>query len=387
MGSAGRKRPGKNGRGEWTVKLNFRRQMFYAALAFASILAGYAVGSLFRDGGKPSAVRTAATTAGRSPGPWYSTQPPPPSLINIPDPPLFPDTVDEPGGEPVRPYEEALPAEIYEPEAAEPARKARPSVPAPPQAAAAPARQRVAAEAPPWRRFAVQAPATGRRPRIALVIDDMGVDQKRSARVIGLEGPLTLAFLTYAKNLAAQTAAARAAGHELLLHVSMEPSNASLDAGPNVLLRKLDPAEISRRLAWGLSRFSSFVGINNHMGSKFTADPAGMEVVMGELKRRGLLFLDSRTTAKTVGADLARRHGVPFAERNIFLDNVNDVAAVNARLAEVERLARRQGLAIAIGHPRDGTLGALPGWLATVQSRGFVLVPLSAVVSASPEGR
>jgi len=147
------------------------------------------------------------------------------------------------------------------------------------------------------------------------------------------------------------------------------------------MLSSLGADELRRRLRWDLSRFPAYVGINNHMGSKFTADRAAMTVVLAELKNRGLLFLDSRTTGKTVGAALARRMGVPFAERNIFLDNVNDVAAVNSRLAEVERFARRNGFAVAIGHPRDATLAALAVWLKGVEKRGFVLVPLTAVVN------
>ncbi|HEB80045.1 MAG TPA: divergent polysaccharide deacetylase family protein [Rhodospirillales bacterium] len=234
---------------------------------------------------------------------------------------------------------------------------------------------------PAWRRFAVAAPQIGDRPRIALVIDDMGVDQKRSAMIIGLKAPLTLSFLTYADNLKAQTKAARDAGHELLLHVAMEPGSNDVDPGPNVLLTEHDEKELLRRLRWGLSRFDSYVGVNNHMGSKFTTNEPAMTVVLQELKRRGVLFLDSRTTGGSVGGKLAKRLGVPYAVRNIFLDNVNDEAAVYARLAEVERLARANGYAIAIGHPRDATIKILPRWIKEIEALGFVLTPLSSVIN------
>ena len=131
--------------------------------------------------------------------------------------------------------------------------------------------------------------------------------------------------------------------------------------------------EIKRRLNWGLERFSTYVGINNHMGSKFTSDAASMKVVLAELKRRGLLFLDSRTSGKTVGAKLA--------ERNIFLDHDNSIEAVNKQLQQVEKMARRTGLAIAIGHPREATIKALRPWLQGIEGKGFRLVPLSTVVS------
>lgn len=234
---------------------------------------------------------------------------------------------------------------------------------------------------PPWRRNAVPAPKSDGRPRIAVVIDDLGLDRHRSNEIVRLPGPLTTAWLTYAHDLPAQTAAARAAGHELLIHMAMEPKNARLDAGPDVLLVRHDEAHIRRKLDDVFARFPGVVGINNHMGSLFTAEPRGMAVVMGELRRQGLLWLDSRTAGHSVGADLARRYNVPFAERNVFLDNDNDVGHVRTQLDALERSARAHGYAIGIGHPRDGTIGALKGWLPKLASRGFVLVPVSALVT------
>lgn len=161
----------------------------------------------------------------------------------------------------------------------------------------------------------------------------------------------------------------------------MEPVGKNVDPGPNVLETGMDHEAILRRLDWGLSRFSGYVGVNNHMGSRFTADRDGMAVVMAELKRRGLLFLDSRTIGATVGPALAREYDVPLAQRNVFLDHVNTLAGVNARLDETEEFARRRGFAVAIGHPRDATLTALVKWLAAEPERGFVLVPLSAIIA------
>jgi polysaccharide deacetylase 2 family uncharacterized protein YibQ len=241
------------------------------------------------------------------------------------------------------------------------------------------------AQAPAWRRHAVAAAPADGRPRIVVVVDDMGVDAVRSARAMRLPGPLTMAFLTYAVDLPRQAAAARAAGHELLLHVAMEPENADMDPGPHVLLASQGADEILRRLRLGLARFEGYVGVNNHMGSKFTKDAAAMTVVLEELRGRGLLFLDSRTTAETVGASLARRLGVAYAERQVFLDNDDEEAAVWTRLQETEAVAKRQGYAIAIGHPRDATLKALAAWLPRLQEAGFVLAPLTAVAITPPD--
>jgi uncharacterized protein len=371
--------------------------MIYVAVTLASIFGGYGLSVLLSDERPPAAANPekAAPATVEEAKPWYLTQSPPPALPDAPDAPLFPELDDaDKEAAPQRAYEEALPDEIYvQPAKAkkDPLKKQKtvsvPPSPPPPgyldDPLLAPPKD---VPLPPWRRYAVPMPDTGARPVIALVIDDMGVDQARSAQVAAFKGPMTLSYLTYAKDLAKQTAKARKTGHELLLHVSMEPASRAVDPGPNVLLVGMEPGEIRRRLAWGFSRFATYVGINNHMGSKFTADPFGMAVVMEELKKKGLLFLDSRTTPVTKGPELAMQLGVPLVQRNIFLDNINEVAAVNARLAELERLAKQKGYALAIGHPRDATIKALKAWLPTLEARGFSLVPVSAILHLEQKG-
>jgi uncharacterized protein len=264
--------------------------------------------------------------------------------------------------------------------AAPPPAPAQPT--APPQLAALPppALPKPEPVQPAWLRFAVAAPAVPGRARIAIVIDDLGLDRRRTERTIALKGPLTLSFLAYAEDLPHLTEAARRAGHELLVHVPMEPMSHSENMGPNGLAVSLSHDELLRRLRWDLGRFEGYVGINNHMGSRFTSDAPSMIAVMEELKGRGLLFIDSRTIASTVAAGLAQRAGVPNASRDVFLDNESDATAVGERLAVLEATARRHGSAIAIGHPHDGTLAELTLWLDTLAGKGLVLVPVSAIV-------
>src|SRR5690606_38194193 len=140
--------------------------------------------------------------------------------------------------------------------------------------------------------------------------------------------------------------------------------------------------ERQRRLAANLARFDAYVGVNNHMGSRFTADAAAMGPVLAELKARGLLFLDSRTTSRSMGAKLARDMGLPYAERDIFLDNERDAAAIRRQLLAAEAQARRKGAAIVIGHPHPETVESLSIWLSELEDKGFVLVPLTALVEA-----
>ncbi|HTZ80973.1 MAG TPA: divergent polysaccharide deacetylase family protein [Stellaceae bacterium] len=253
-------------------------------------------------------------------------------------------------------------------------------VPLQPEALTRPAKPEAPAATPAWIRYAIPAPPKDARPRIAIVIDDLGLDRRRTERAIALPGPLTLSFLAYASDLPRQTEAAHRAGHELLLHVPMEPIGKVLDASPNELDVGLSEDEVLQRLRWDLGRFQGYVGINNHMGSKFTSDSASMRPVMEELHRRGLLFLDSRTIGSTTGMDLARELGVPHAGRDVFLDNDVSTSAIAVQFAELERIAKRNGNAIAIGHPHDQTLDVLQKWLDEAPSRGFVVVPVSAIV-------
>lgn len=217
-------------------------------------------------------------------------------------------------------------------------------------------------------------------PMIAIVIDDMGVDRKRSRRAITLPGPLTLSFMTYAHDLDAQTQAALDAGHELMIHIPMEPDSSTVDPGPNVLRVEDSTEQTLKRLRWGLAQFDGYVGLNNHMGSKFTQDSTGVRAVLEEVKDRGLLFLDSRTAGNSVAAELAREIGIPFATRNVFLDHIAEEDEVRLRLAQTERLARKNGAVVAIGHPHDATLNVLAEWLPTVAGKGLMLVPMSALV-------
>jgi polysaccharide deacetylase 2 family uncharacterized protein YibQ len=234
-------------------------------------------------------------------------------------------------------------------------------------------------QTPAWLQNAV-APAIYDRPAIAIVIDDLGVNRAGTAALNHLPAPLTLAFLPYASNLGEQTGAARAAGHELLLHVPMEPSGAQWP-GPEALTSQLGATELIARLGGHLRSFPGFVGINNHMGSRLTADPERMALLMAELRQHDLLFLDSRTSPGSVAGREAHRRRVPYAERDVFLDNELELSAVTRQLALVETIARRRGYAVAIGHPHQVTIEALRRWLPSLDARGFALAPISAVVA------
>lgn len=267
-------------------------------------------------------------------------------------------------------YEETLPDDIYDPSSSKPQKKS----------ISPPVVFDNANAGPNWLKNSIAYDDNGTGPLIAIVIDDMGVDRGNSKKIWELPPPLTLSFLTYADDLSLQTSAARKNGHELMLHISMEPGSKTVDAGPNVLITGMEKAELRNLVTWGMDRFNGYMGINNHMGSRFTEDRAGMEVVLQEISKRGLMFLDSRTSAKTVGPMVAEELGVPHLERNVFLDNEPDVAYINKQLAKAEKLANSRGIAIAIGHPRPATVDALGVWIPKARARGIRIAPLSAIL-------
>ena len=238
----------------------------------------------------------------------------------------------------------------------------------------------ISAKIPLWQRRSVAVDLTVGKPMIAIVIDDVGIDQRRSRAALELPAPLTLSFIPYGYNLQDLVNQTRHNGHEVMLHLPMEPLNSSVDPGPNALLASLDEAVLLQRIEWGFSQFGDYVGINNHMGSRFSAWEPGMRLVMGELKKRDLLFMDSVTSKDTVGFKLADEMNVPYAIRDVFLDHVIDEIKIAKQLDLVEQTARKKGYAVAIGHPHDETIKVLSDWLLGIQSRGFTLVPVSAII-------
>jgi polysaccharide deacetylase 2 family uncharacterized protein YibQ len=222
------------------------------------------------------------------------------------------------------------------------------------------------------------------RPVIAICIDDLGEDLVGTGKAMTLPREVALSFLPYAD--ATPFLAQRAArnGHLVLAHVPMQALNGK-DPGAMGLKPSMTADEIARRLGWNLARVPGLVGINNHEGSRFTADATALAPVMATLRARHLFFFDSRTGPQSAVAKAARAAGVRTASRDIFLDDDPRAPAVSAELEMLSREARRSGVAIAIGHPHDVTLRLLAQWLA--QDHGVTLVPLDEAIRLKAEGR
>jgi polysaccharide deacetylase 2 family uncharacterized protein YibQ len=235
--------------------------------------------------------------------------------------------------------------------------------------------------APAPRRSAPRPPDPSGQPLITVIIDDIGPAHALSARAVRLPGRLTMSFLPYADDLPELIRAARAAGHEIFLHMPMQPLG-DADPGPHALIATMSADQLRTALDWGISRVEGAVGVNNHMGSRMTRDPAVMRVVIADIGRHDLAFVDSRTIGNSVAAGVAAEQGVPHTSRDIFIDHKPGRHFAEQQLAALEALARRTGTAVAIGHPYETTLGVLARWIPEVQARGFRLVTATQMIAA-----
>jgi hypothetical protein len=282
---------------------------------------------------------------------------------------------------------ERPPVRAPEARAAAPAAREKPERPPRPDAApertpAQPADPVFAAlPPPPVPRPEPPAPEPGvKRPRAAIIIDDLGNDRLAAEKLARLEAPLTFAILPYSPH--ADAAARLAAAHriETLLHQPMEPVEyPEIYPGPGALFAAMSADELVRTLEAALDSLPHAVGINNHMGSRLTALSEKMYQVFSVLKRRGLFFVDSRTTDESICRPSARLFQIPFGQRDVFLDHDADPQAVRRQVRLLLRTAAQRGEAIAIGHPQPATIAVLREMLPEIR-RQVELVPVSQLV-------
>lgn len=217
------------------------------------------------------------------------------------------------------------------------------------------------------------------RPVMAIVIDDLGADIAGTEKALRLPRKIALAFLPYAEMTPAFAERARDEGRTVLAHVPMQ---ALRFTRPTPMLLEVGMAadEITRRLNWSLDRVPGAVGLNNHEGSRFTADADALAPVMAAAKARGLFFLDSKTSPASRAETEARAAGLKAGARDIFLDDDQSEAAVRRQLAALAATAKKNGAAIAIGHPHAVTLRLLAEWLE--RDHGITLVTLEDAMAA-----
>ncbi len=226
-----------------------------------------------------------------------------------------------------------------------------------------------------------QKPLSG--PCLAVVIDDMGQSLSKARRLLRILGTdLTWSILPFCAKTPEVVQLAAEHDLEYLLHVPMEPKRyPRVDSGPGSILVGMSPEQILAILDNNLDQVPGAVGANNHMGSRFTEDLDGMQVVLEEIKSRHLFFMDSLTSPESKVRDIAKDLRMPVAFRDVFLDNRQDVQAIVSQLRKAERVALRSGKAVAIGHPYPETLTALDKW-SKERDTDVQLVKLSRVIDS-----
>jgi polysaccharide deacetylase 2 family uncharacterized protein YibQ len=230
-------------------------------------------------------------------------------------------------------------------------------------------------------------PAPGKHGKIAIIMDDLGRGTHNAKQLLAIGQPVTLAILPGEPHAAQVAELAHAAGREVMLHAPMEPQGFPvIDPGDDALLVHQSDAELHAQLLALLKRVPYAAGANNHMGSRFTEDERAMKTVMTVLRERGLYFVDSLTTSRSVGTVTAQGAGVPVVRRDVFLDNVAESDAIVQQIRRLAEKARRNGSAVGICHPYPETLKALREELPRLARQGIEFVPVSALLVTSGQG-
>ena len=223
--------------------------------------------------------------------------------------------------------------------------------------------------------------------QIAIIIDDIGFDLRVVEELARIEAPIAFAILPFAPHAAEAARFLHGAGKEILLHLPMEPRSYPVeDPGAGALFTNMDAGEIRRQIEENLTAVPYACGVNNHMGSLFMENEAGLSVVMEELAKRNLFFVDSRTTSNSLGRQAAARAGVRFVERAVFIDHHRGYSAALANLTQPRRSDWEKGRPLLlIGHPHDETILALEEAQYHWHEGKIQVIPISAFISLPGE--
>ena len=224
-------------------------------------------------------------------------------------------------------------------------------------------------------------PPPDARGKLAILLDDGGQKLNLVPAAAELPAEVGFAILPFLPKSSETAVALHEAGHEIWLHLPMEPENyPANDPGPGAILMSMTPDELRTTLHSAINNIPHAVGVNNHMGSRATADLKTMTWIMQDLKSRGMAFIDSRTTVHTVAEEAAQAQGVPTSRRHVFLDNERSRAAIRTQLDEAIYRSRMEGEIIAIGHLDPVTVEVLSQELPALSALGADLVKPSDLV-------
>lgn len=230
-------------------------------------------------------------------------------------------------------------------------------------------------------RYRVPLEVTSSRPRIAIVMDDMGRSLRTIDSLLQLDLMVTPAILPESRKATEAALRLQDVGREYMIHLPMQPQNyPQVNPGPKALLLGQSEAETRRLVRHYMERVPGAVGGNNHMGSGYTQNRDAMRVVLEELQQNGQFFIDSKTIGSSIAYDEARRMKVPTASRQIFLDNSDNVDYIRKQIRKMVRMSDERGELIAICHPHPETLQALQLELPWLKQQQVDFVPASLLV-------
>jgi polysaccharide deacetylase 2 family uncharacterized protein YibQ len=220
-------------------------------------------------------------------------------------------------------------------------------------------------------------------PRIALIIGGLGVGASSTSDALSkIPGPVTFAFIPYGSDLESSVSRARGEGHEILLQVPMEPFDyPDNDPGPQTLLSSLSGEQNVDRLQWLMSRFQGYVGVLNHMGARFTASETSLAPILRETAKRGLIYADDGSSARSLASQIAGANKVPFAKAEVILDSVPTAPEIDKALVRLETIARERGTAVGYATALPVTIERVARWAKAVSGHGVTLVPISAIAN------
>lgn len=224
----------------------------------------------------------------------------------------------------------------------------------------------------------------GAKFKIAIVVNGLGRSSAATKTALdSLPAEVTLGFVPYAADVQQWVAKARERGHEVLLQVPMEPLDfPESDLGPQTLRSGQEEESNIQRLSWAMSRFTGYAGVSNLLGQRFLTDSEALSPMLSYLNRRGLYFFDNGAASQSVAPVIAGQVGIPLAQSGPALDSVQNEAEIDRRLSELETQARANGTALGSAFLYPVTVARIAAWARGLQSRGFVLVPVSAIVSS-----
>jgi uncharacterized protein len=223
--------------------------------------------------------------------------------------------------------------------------------------------------------------------RVAILISGLGLPDSPTGDVLkGLPPSVSVAYGAYGRSLQDWVTRARADGHEVLLEIPLEPNDyPKVDPGPHTLLTTLPPEENMKRLQWLMSRYTGYVGITNHMGSKFETAQNALTPVLEEVKARGLLYVDDGSVQGSTAGQIAGTIGLDYSIATVQIDGNASPADIAKQLSKLEATAKEKGTAIGVIKAKPSTVKQVVEWAGKLQSKGFVLVPVSAAVRAQSQ--